>query len=67
MGVEQQTNGAQIIQARCALAGITGNMDIEGGEELHGGFFHTGLVTDRQIEMLSALSMTIPRGLSSLM
>jgi len=55
MGVEQQTNGAQIIHARCILAGITGNLDIEGGEELHGGFAHTGFVTDRQIELLNAL------------
>ena len=55
MGVEQQTNGAEVIHARCSLAGITGNVDIEGGEELHGGFAQTGLVTDREIELLAAL------------
>lgn len=54
MGVEQQSNAAQIIHARCILAALAGNIDIEGGEELPGP--HTGIVTDRQVEMLSALT-----------
>ena len=54
MGVEQQTNSAQIIQARCILAGLTGNVDVEGGEELDGP--HPDFVSDRSIERLDMLS-----------
>ena len=53
MGVEQQINSAQIMQARCILAGITGNVDVEGGEELDGP--HPRYVSDREIELLDLL------------
>jgi anaerobic selenocysteine-containing dehydrogenase len=56
MGVEQQTNSVQVIHARCVLAGLTGNLDIEGGEELPGPHSAVGLTTDRQIELLEVLS-----------
>ena len=55
MGVEQQTNSVQVIHARCILAGLTGNIDVEGGEELPGPHSAVGFITDRQIEMLEAL------------
>lgn len=55
MGVEQQVNSAQIIHARCILAGITGNLDIEGGEELPGPHSASGFITDRQMEFLESL------------
>lgn len=54
MGVEQQSNSAQIIHARCILAAITGNIDVEGGEELPGP--HVDYVTDRQVELVDRLS-----------
>ncbi|MBT3275361.1 MAG: molybdopterin-dependent oxidoreductase [Spirochaetales bacterium] len=53
MGVEQQTNSAQIIHARCILAAITGNIDVEGGEELDGP--HPDYISDRTVEMLDEL------------
>jgi anaerobic selenocysteine-containing dehydrogenase len=53
MGVEQQTNSTDIIHARCILAAITGNVDVEGGEELDGP--HPGYVSDRTIELLDRL------------
>ena len=56
MGVEQQVNSAQIIHARCILAALTGNVDVEGGEELPGPHSVTGFITDRQTELLGALS-----------
>jgi len=55
MGIEQQVNSVQIVHARCILAGLTGNMDVEGGEELPGAHSSSGFVTDRQIELLSSL------------
>ena len=53
MGVEQQTNSVQILHARCILAAITGNVDVEGGEELDGP--HPDYVSDRSIELLDKL------------
>jgi anaerobic selenocysteine-containing dehydrogenase len=54
MGVEQQSNSAQIIHSRCILAAISGNIDVEGGEELPGP--HAAYQTDRQIELVERLS-----------
>jgi thiosulfate reductase / polysulfide reductase chain A len=54
MGVEQQSNSAQILHARCILAGITGNIDVEGGEELPGP--HMAYQTDRQVELVERLT-----------
>ena len=54
MGVEQQSNAAQIIHARAILAALTGNIDVAGGEELPGP--HAHIVTDRQVELLTALT-----------
>lgn len=36
MGVEQSENNAEILHARWILAALTGNLDIEGGEEMIG-------------------------------
>ena len=36
MGVEQLQDNAQALHARWILAGLTGNIDVEGGEELSG-------------------------------
>ena len=36
MGVEHLENNAEILHARWILAGLTGNVDVEGGEELVG-------------------------------
>ena len=54
MGVEQQTNSVQIIHARCILAAITGNVDVEGGEELDGP--HPDYISDRSIELVDHLN-----------
>lgn len=54
MGVEQSTNSAQILHARMALAAIVGNLDVHGGDELHGP--QRTFVTDRETELLELLS-----------
>ena len=54
MGVEQQSNAVSNIHARCILAGITGNLDIQGGDELPGP--QEMYITDREIELTDALS-----------
>ena len=54
MGVEQQANAVSIIHARCILAAITGNLDVQGGDELPGPQEH--YISDREIELTDALS-----------
>jgi len=49
MGIEQQVNASANMYARCALAAITGNIDVAGGEALTGP--HRQYVSDREIEM----------------
>jgi thiosulfate reductase/polysulfide reductase chain A len=54
MGVEQQANAAAVIQARCILAALTGNIDVKGGEELPGP--HPAYISDREMELGDLLS-----------
>jgi anaerobic selenocysteine-containing dehydrogenase len=54
MGVEQQTNAVPIIHARWILAALTGNIDVQGGEELPGP--HPLYISEREMELTDLLS-----------
>jgi anaerobic selenocysteine-containing dehydrogenase len=54
MGVEQQPNAKDILQARWVLSALVGNIDVEGGEELAGA--HHELVPLREVELSEKLS-----------
>lgn len=52
MGVEHAYNATQALHARWILAGLAGNIDVEGGEEQASGH---DIVTAREIELADAL------------
>ena len=54
MGVEQQANAVSAIHARWILAGLTGNIDVPGGEELPGP--HPFYISEREFELTDLLS-----------
>ncbi len=54
MGVEQQQNNTDILHARWILAAITGNLDVEGGEEFRE-HHHPGVISNREIELQDML------------
>jgi anaerobic selenocysteine-containing dehydrogenase len=54
MGIEQQANAVSAVHARWVLAALTGNIDIEGGDELPGP--HPLYISEREIESTDSLS-----------
>ena len=54
MGVEQQQNNAEILHARWILAAITGNLDVEGGEEFRD-HHHPDMISSREMELMNML------------
>ncbi|MDZ4246475.1 MAG: molybdopterin-dependent oxidoreductase, partial [Dehalococcoidia bacterium] len=48
VATEQSQNAGEILQARWILAGLTGNIDVEGGEELTGP--HPTIISCREVE-----------------
>jgi anaerobic selenocysteine-containing dehydrogenase len=48
MGIEQNFDVAPALQARWALAGLTGNIDVQGGEEQAGP--HPSILTESELE-----------------
>jgi thiosulfate reductase/polysulfide reductase chain A len=53
MGVEQQANAVSVIHSRCILAALTGNIDVQGGDELAGP--HPFYISDREMELTDLL------------
>lgn len=53
MGVEQQAQAVSVIQARWILTALTGNIDVEGGDELPGP--HPLYVSEREMELCDQL------------
>jgi thiosulfate reductase/polysulfide reductase chain A len=53
MGVEQQANAVSVIHARWILAALTGNIDVQGGEELPGP--HPSYISEREMELTDLL------------
>ncbi len=53
MGVEQQANAVATIHARWILAALTGNIDVEGGDELPGP--HPHYISEREMEAADLL------------
>lgn len=46
---DQQRNSTSAIRLQCILRALTGNLDVAGGEVLHG--FHPSIVTDSELEL----------------
>jgi anaerobic selenocysteine-containing dehydrogenase len=51
---DQQRNSTSAIRLMCALRALCGNLDVKGGEILHG--FHPDIVSESELEMHGALS-----------
>lgn len=51
---DQQRNSTSAIRLMCALRAICGNLDVKGGELLHG--FHPDIVNESELEMHEALT-----------
>ncbi|MEN6437058.1 MAG: molybdopterin-dependent oxidoreductase [Syntrophobacter sp.] len=56
MGVEQQANAVPVIHARWILAALTGNIDVEGGDELPGP--HPLYISEREMELTDHLPLS---------
>lgn len=51
---DQQRNSTSAIRLQCTLRALTGNVDVPGGEILHG--FHSGIVNDSELELHEMLA-----------
>lgn len=51
---DQQRNSTSAIRLMCALRAVCGNLDVKGGELLHG--FHPDIVSESELELHTALS-----------